>query len=171
MYNFAPKFVEIYNTGKVDLFGQELFDLSAQDGIGVTKGGMEVAVEGEDGRANINQVDSVQSKRALFQHLFGYLQGPRPAGVGLTDEDKARAELIFNIIDWVDEDEIRTEIDQKLQKVSAFLFLYWPRDNKQFYWPYRHQVMRRRGECTEITRVVCVGCLAVKLASVEDRAR
>ena len=112
MYNFAPKFVEIYNTGKVDLFGQQLFDLSAQEGIGVTKGGMEVAVEGEDGRANINQVDSIQSKRALFQHLFGYLQGPRPAGVGLTDEDKARAELILNIIDWVDEDEVRTEIDQ-----------------------------------------------------------
>ena len=59
---------------------------------------MEVAVEGEDGRANINQVDSVQSKRALFQHLFGYLQGPRPAGVGLTDEDKARARALSSSV-------------------------------------------------------------------------
>jgi len=112
MYNFAPKFVEIYNTGKVDLFGQDLFDLSSQTGIGVKKGAMEVAVEGEDGRANINQVESVQSKRALFQHLFGYMQGPKPEGIGLTEEDKARAELILNIIDWVDSDEIRTDIDQ-----------------------------------------------------------
>jgi general secretion pathway protein K len=112
MYNFAPKFVEIYNTGKVDLFGQDLFDLSGQTGIGVKKGAMEVTVDGEDGRANVNQVESVQSKRALFQHLFGFLQGPKPEGVGLTEEDKERAELILNIIDWVDSDEVKTDIDQ-----------------------------------------------------------
>lgn len=111
MYNFAPKFVEIYNTGKVDLFGQDLFDLSDQSGIGVKKGGMTVSVEGEDGRANINQAESPQAKRALFQHLFGYLQGTKPEGFGLTAEDKERAEMILNIIDWVDADEIRTDID------------------------------------------------------------
>lgn len=111
MWNYACKFAEIYNTGRVDLFGIELFDLSGQKGIGVEKGAFECVADAEDGRVNINFVETPQAKKGLFKQLFGYLQGPRPDGIGLTEDDKERAEMILNIIDWVDADQVRSDFD------------------------------------------------------------
>ena len=111
MWSYACKFAEIYNTGKVDLFGKELFDLSGQTGIGVSNGAFSCEADAEDGRVNINFVETPQAKKAMFSELFGYLRGPHTDRQGLTDEDKEVAETILNIIDWVDTDEARTDID------------------------------------------------------------
>jgi type II secretory pathway component PulK len=111
MWSFACKFVEIYNTGKVNLLGFDLFDLSGREGIGVKHGSFECVADAEDGRVNVNFVETIAAKRTLFKHLFGYLQGPRPEGTGWSKDDRDRADLLLNIIDWVDPDQRRTDID------------------------------------------------------------
>jgi len=111
MWSYACKFADIYNSGKVNLFGQDIIDLSSQTGIGVKNGGFSCVAEAEDGKVNINFVETPQSKKALFGQLFGYMQGTRAEGVGWSKEDREKAEVLLNIIDWVDPDEVRTEID------------------------------------------------------------
>ncbi len=119
VWPYACRFAEIYNTGKLDLFGKELLDLSDQPGIGVSKGGFECTADAEDGKLNVNFIETPQAQRTLVRHLFNLLQGPHPEGVGLTREDRDKLETVLNIIDWVDPDDVRLDLDQNLNPVPA----------------------------------------------------
>lgn len=111
LWPLACKFAEIYNTGKVDLFGRELFDLSDQPGIGVKNGSFSCTADAEDGRVNVNFADTPDARKAMFAELFGFLRGPRVDGHGLTDEDEAIIDTLLNVMDWVDPDEVRTDFN------------------------------------------------------------
>ncbi|GMV41242.1 MAG: hypothetical protein AMXMBFR64_29580 [Myxococcales bacterium] len=111
LWSYACKFAEIYNTGKVDLFGKEMFDLSGQAGIGVKNGSFTCTADAEDGRVNVNFGETVEAKKAMFAELFGFLRGPRIEGHGLTDDDEEIIDTLLNIMDWVDPDEVRTDFN------------------------------------------------------------
>lgn len=111
LWSYACKFAEIYNTGKVDLFGKEMFDLSGQAGIGVENGSFSCIADAEDGRVNVNFGETVEAKKAMFAELFGFLRGPRIDGHGLSDEDEEIIDTLLNITDWVDPDEVRTDFN------------------------------------------------------------
>ena len=111
LWSYACKFAEIYNTGKVDLFGRELFDLSGQTGIGVSNGSFGCTADTEDGRVNVNFADSPESRKAMFAELFGFIRGPRIDGHGLSDEDEEIIDTLLNVMDWVDPDEVRTDFN------------------------------------------------------------
>jgi len=107
LWAYACKFAEIFNSGKVEMFGTPLFDLEGQDGIGVVEGEFSCVAEAEDGRININQVGTKEEKQMLYFRLFPLMRSLK--GV---DEAKDRdvIDQVLNIIDYADADEMACDV-------------------------------------------------------------
>lgn len=110
VWPFAAKFVEVFSTGKLAFAGIPVLDLKDSKGVGVQKnGGFKVTVEPEDSKVDINNVIRITDKRNLVLRMLALFQ---VADIeGYKPEDRKTVELIANIIDWVDPDNSRTDID------------------------------------------------------------
>ncbi len=108
LWAYACKFAEIFNSGKVDLFGGTLVDLAGQKGIGMEEGSFGCEAEPEEGRININQVGSLADKQSMFYRLYPVLRSLR--GTGADEDDREAIQAILNIIDYSDEDDERTDV-------------------------------------------------------------
>ena len=109
LWAYACKFAEIFNSGKVEAFGMDLFDLSGRKGIGLKKGGFSCEADAEDGRVNVNQVRSLAEKQTLFYRLYPLLRTLR--GSNDNDDDREIIEAALNIIDYADSDDMRSDVD------------------------------------------------------------
>lgn len=109
VWPFASKFVEVFSTGQLAFAGVPVLQLKGQKGVGVSKGGFKVTVEPEDSKINVNKVLRASDRRNLELRLLALLQAADIKGYGI--EDRKSLELIANIIDWVDADDNKTEID------------------------------------------------------------
>jgi len=109
LWAYACKFAEIFNSGKVEAFGMDLFDLSGRKGIGLNKGSFSCEADAEDGRVNVNQVRSLAEKQTLFYRLYPLLRTLR--GGGDNEDDRDIIEAALNIIDYADADDMRSDVD------------------------------------------------------------
>ncbi|MBM4398418.1 MAG: general secretion pathway protein GspK, partial [Deltaproteobacteria bacterium] len=119
LWRFACKFAEVFNTSSLNFLGIDFLDLKGTEGLGVEKGGFTCEVVPEDAKINLNGVLSVADRKALFTKLYALLRGQvEPDTKGGRDDRKA-AELILNIMDWVDADDERSDIDSNGNFVQA----------------------------------------------------
>jgi len=109
VWPFASKFVEVFSTGQLAFAGVPVLQLKGQKGVGVSKGGFKVTVEPEDSKVNVAKVLRASDRRNLVLRMMALLQAADIEGYGI--EDRNSTELIANIIDWVDADDNKTEID------------------------------------------------------------
>ena len=107
LWSYACKFAEIFNSGKVETLGFELFDLSEQKGVGLTKGSFSCTADVEDGRVNVNRASSLAEKQALYFRLFPLLRSLKQVQ---DENDQELTELVANIIDYVDADDNKTTV-------------------------------------------------------------
>lgn len=112
LWTFACEFANAFCTGKLELMGKPFFDFTGMGGTGVEKGGFcKCQAKPEDGRININRVDSIADKNQLFRELYRELIRHREEP--LTDPrefDKELAEVALEIIDYADADTQRSDI-------------------------------------------------------------
>lgn len=111
LWRYACKFAEIFNTSSLSFLGFELMNLKGTDGLGVEKGGFKCEITPEESRINVNSIGTVAERKTLFTKLYPMLRGqvdPESSGTG---DDRKAAELILNIMDWVDTDDERSDID------------------------------------------------------------
>ncbi len=118
LWRFACKFAEVFNTASLNFLGIQLMNLKGTDGIGVDKGGFTCDITPEDARVNVN-VLSATDRKAMFSKLYPLLRGQVDTNVKAGDNDRKAAELVLNIMDWVDPDDDRTDIDSTGQFVSG----------------------------------------------------
>ncbi len=111
LWRFACKFVEIFNTANLNVLGIDLVTLKGVEGIGVEKGGFSCEIVPEDAKVNVNSAKNITEKKALFARLYPMFRGVVDPDTRGGDEDRKAAELILNIIDWVDPDDNRSDID------------------------------------------------------------
>jgi len=109
VWPFASKFVEVFSTGQLAFAGVPVMQLKGQKGVGVSKGGFKVTVEPEDSKVNVAKILRTSDKHNLVLRLLALLQAADIEGYGI--EDQKSTELIANIIDWVDADDNKTEIE------------------------------------------------------------
>ena len=109
VWPFAAKFVEVFSTGQLAFAGVPVMQLKDQKGVGVSEGGFKVTVEPEDSKVNVNKVLRNRDKHNLVLRLLALLQAADIEGYGVQDRDSV--DLISNIIDWVDADDNKTDID------------------------------------------------------------
>lgn len=118
LWRFACKFAEVFNTASLNFLGVELMNMKGTEGIGVERGGFSCEIVPEDSRINVN-VTSATDRKALFTRLYPLLRGQVDTNVRPGEEDRKAAELILNIMDWVDPDDERTDIDSNGNLVQA----------------------------------------------------
>ncbi len=115
---YACEFVNAFCKGRMTLMGIELVNLEDSKAAGLSNGSCGCKSSDEDGRVNVNRVGNTQEKQGVFDTLYKLLE--RHEGAMRPGElDKEMAQLALNIIDWADEDNVRTDIDpatRKLQK-------------------------------------------------------
>jgi type II secretory pathway component PulK len=118
---YACEFVNAFCKGKMNLMGIPLVNLEGQEGAGLERGTCGCRSTDEDGRVNINRVNNLGEKQAVFDTLYKLLE--RNEGVTQVGElDKEMAQLTLNVIDWADKDTTKTDIDpssRKLQQGTA----------------------------------------------------
>lgn len=120
VWPFACKFVEVFNTRNLNFMGLDVFTLHDVKGIGVDKGGFSCEIEPEDAKINVNQIHSVSEKRALFVKLYSLFKNFEHSGIfGEEVDEREMVEIILNIMDWVDPDDAKTDIDMNGQFVEA----------------------------------------------------
>ena len=101
-----------FSTGKFNLYGLDLIDFEGVGGMGMpAKQGFECKVDLEDGRINLNNVDNTGDKQTLYSELRGVFMQQFQSD--LFDENEKRVdELIGAIIDWADQDDNQTQVEQ-----------------------------------------------------------
>ncbi len=101
-----------FSTGKFNLYGLDLIDFEGVGGMGMPpKQGFECKVDLEDGRINLNNVDNTGDKQTLYSELRGVFMQQFKSD--LFDENEKRVdELIGAIIDWADQDDNKTQVEQ-----------------------------------------------------------
>lgn len=118
LWRFACKFAEVFSTASLDFLGVEVANLKGTEGIGVQEGGFDCTIEPEDARINLNASSTVADRRALFAKLYPLLRGFVDEEYQGGDDRKA-VELILNIMDWVDPDDDRSDIDSNGNFIQA----------------------------------------------------
>jgi type II secretory pathway component PulK len=118
LWRFACKFAEVFNTSSLNFLGIELVNMKGTEGVGVDQGGFSCEIVPEDSRINVN-VTSATDRKALFTRLYPLLRGQVDTEVKAGEDDRKAAELILNIMDWVDPDDDRTDIDSTGSLVQA----------------------------------------------------
>ena len=112
LWRYACKFAQIFATGDVEFLGRNLFSLRDFEGVGIASGSFECEIVPEDGKVNVSRATNATEKTALFRKLYAILR--RYFGVeSIEQRDREAVELVLNIIDWVDMDEARSDIDDK----------------------------------------------------------
>lgn len=110
LWRYSCDFAKIFSTGKVEFLGKDLFDFQGQEGIGALEGTFECEVIPEDGKISVARTANLQQKGAVFREVYAMVR----QYYGLDDlsaKDKEVAELVLNIIDWIDPDETRSDVD------------------------------------------------------------
>jgi type II secretory pathway component PulK len=112
LWTFACEFAKAFCTGKLKLLDKEFFNFTGMQGVGLERGGMcDCKALPEDGRVNINRVDSAQEKQQLFMDLYTTFMHYRDEGPTDPRElDREVAEMVGNIIDAADSDDERTQL-------------------------------------------------------------
>ena len=114
---YACEFVNAFCKGKMTLMGIELVNLEDSKAAGLGNGSCGCKSSDEDGRVNINRVGNLREKQAVFDTLYKLLE--RPEGSSRPgDLDKEMAQVALNVIDWADEDNLRTDIDPATRKLQ-----------------------------------------------------
>jgi len=110
LWTFACEFANAFCTGKLTLMGKPFFDFTGMGGVGVEKGGFcKCRAQPEDGRVNLNAVDTPEDKQTLFAELYGQLVAKRKEELAAGEVDREIAELALNIIDFADADETKSD--------------------------------------------------------------
>jgi type II secretory pathway component PulK len=101
-----------FSTGRFNLYGMDLIDFEGVGGMGMpSKQGFECKVDLEDGRINLNNVTNTGDKQTLYSELRGVFMQQFQSD--LFDENEKRVdELIASIIDWADQDDNKTQVEQ-----------------------------------------------------------
>ena len=111
LWRYSCQFAEIFATGRVQFLGKELLNLKSYEGVGVENGSFECTIEPEDGKVNVSRVGNLSEKSVLFRKVYALLR--RYFGIDtIESRDREAVELVLNIIDWVDPDETRSDIDE-----------------------------------------------------------
>lgn len=103
-----------FATSKFSLYGIDLMDMSGVPGLGLPEGqDFNCKVELEDGKMNINLVNSAADKQTLYTELRGLFM--REFHSDLFEENERRIdEVIAAIMDWADQDDNKTQFEQGL---------------------------------------------------------
>ncbi len=103
-----------FSSGKFALYGIDFVDFEGVGGMGMPKGQeFNCTVDLEDGRINLNSVTTTEDKQALYSELRGVFMQQFTSD--LFDENERRVdELIAAIIDWADQDDNKTQVEQGL---------------------------------------------------------
>ena len=107
LWAYACKFAEIFNSGKVEAAGLELFDLAGREGVGLKEGSFTCEANAEDGRINVNQNRNLAEKQNLFYRLYPVLRSLRGAN---EEDDRDAIEAVLNLIDYADADDLRSDV-------------------------------------------------------------
>ena len=122
LWRFASMFADIFANRTLKLMGIDLIDLKGAEGLGVDEGSFKLDVESEDARASVSLGDSsAKGRSAFFARLYPLLAGrvdPDSFRTSTGLDPKAK-ELILNIMDWVDPDDQRSDIDSNGNLVAA----------------------------------------------------
>ena len=111
-WTLACQFANAFCTGKLILLGKPMFDFTGMAGVGVEEGGScKCVAKPEAGSMSVNRINTVSDKRQLFRHLYAKMIAGRDEPLLPGEIDKEAAELVLNIIDWIDPDTQRTDID------------------------------------------------------------
>jgi general secretion pathway protein K len=112
LWTFACEFANAFCSGKLKLMGKTFFDFTGMKGVGLEKGGFcKCRAMPEDGRINVNRVDSLAEKNQMFADLYStFIQFREEPLTDLREIDKDVAELVLNIIDWADPDSMRSDL-------------------------------------------------------------
>lgn len=121
LWQYAPKFAEIFARQTLNILGVDLIDLKEAEGLGVAEGSFVLEVEPEDSRVSINTGSSPTERKNLFTRLYPLLAGrvDPDSQATATGMDRKAAEVILNIMDWVDPDDERSDIDSNGNFVAA----------------------------------------------------
>ena len=122
LWTFACQFANAFCTGELKLMGKTFFNFSGMEGVGVERGGMcRCRAEPEDGRININRVDTAQDKTQRFFELYTELrQHSEQPQLDPREIDEELAETVLNIIDHADPDTNRSDlVGMMVQEGSA----------------------------------------------------
>ncbi len=117
-WRYACKFAEVFATGKAAFLGQELLDLSESDGIGVDNGGFQCEIIAEDGKINVAKVTNENEQTQVFSALYGLLS-EYFGHDQMQTPNKDAIDLVMSIIDWVDTDESRSDLNDAWKVVST----------------------------------------------------
>ncbi len=121
LWQYAPKFAEIFAKQSFNFMGVDVIDLKGAEGLGVTDGSFLLEVSPEDARVSINTGTSATERKNLFTRLYPLLAGrvDPDSQATATGMDRKAAEVILNIMDWVDPDDERSDIDSNGNFVAA----------------------------------------------------
>ncbi|MBI5610524.1 MAG: general secretion pathway protein GspK [Deltaproteobacteria bacterium] len=113
---YACEFVNAFCKGEMTLMGLQLVNLEGHPAVGLKRGTCGCQSGDDDGRVNINRVNDLNQKQAVFDTLYKLLE--RNEGVTRPGEiDKDMAQLALNVIDWADKDTLKTDIDPNSKKL------------------------------------------------------
>lgn len=118
LWRYACKFAEVFANARVSFMGIELMNLKGAEGIGVEEGGFDCKIVPEDSRINLNASKTVQDRKLLFAKLYSLLRG-HVSEDSYSQDDRKAIELILNIMDWVDPDDERSDIDSNGNFIQA----------------------------------------------------
>ncbi len=113
---YACEFVNAFCKGEMTLMGLQLVNLEGHPAVGLKRGTCGCQSGDDDGRVNINRVNDLNQKQAVFDTLYKLLE--RNEGMTRPGEiDKDMAQLALNVIDWADKDTLKTDIDPNSKKL------------------------------------------------------
>lgn len=119
LWMFAGKFAEIFASASLEFLGIDVMNLRGAEGLGVLQGGFDLTVESEDRKIGINAATTDAEKRALFARLYPLLAGEVDPDTRRTEMDRKAADLVLNLMDWIDADDDRSDIDSAGNFVQA----------------------------------------------------
>ncbi len=103
-----------FSSGRFNLYGIDLIDFEGVGGMGMPdKQEFTCGIDLEDGRININGVDTTADKQTLYSELRGIFVQKMGSDL-FEDNERQVDELIGAIIDWADQDDNKTQIEQGL---------------------------------------------------------
>lgn len=119
LWMFAGKFAEIFASSTLNFLGMDVMNLRGAEGLGVASGGFDLKVEPEDRKIGINAATTDAEKRTLFSRLYPLFAGEVDPDSRRTEMDRKAADLVLNIMDWIDPDDDRSDIDSMGNFVQA----------------------------------------------------
>jgi type II secretory pathway component PulK len=100
------------SSSRFNLYGIDLMDMEGLEGMGMPEGQeFKCGVELEDGKININGVASIADKQTLHGALRGVFMQHFMSDL-FNENEKKVDEVIAAIIDWADQDDNKTQVEQ-----------------------------------------------------------